>query len=70
MKLKVGVIYGGESVEHEVSIITAVQAMQFMDRDKYDIIPIYITKEKEWYTGELLKEIENYKDLDALKKIC
>lgn len=42
--IKVGVIFGGESVEHEVSIISAVQAMNKMDNDKYDIIPIYIAK--------------------------
>jgi D-alanine-D-alanine ligase len=68
MKLKVGVIFGGETVEHEVSIISAVQAMKAMDSDKYEVIPIYITKEKEWYTGKLLKEIENYQDLDNLKR--
>ncbi len=68
MKLRVGVIFGGETVEHEVSIISAVQAMKALDSDKYEIIPIYITKEKEWYTGNLLKEIENYQDLDNLKR--
>lgn len=68
MKLKVGVIFGGETVEHEVSIISAVQAMKALDSDKYEIIPIYITKEKEWYTGKLLMEIENYQDLDNLKR--
>lgn len=68
MKLKVGVIFGGETVEHEVSIISAVQAMEALDNDKYEIIPIYITKEKEWYTGSLLMNIENYQDLDNLKR--
>jgi D-alanine-D-alanine ligase len=68
MKLKIGVIFGGESVEHEVSIISAVQAMKHLDENKYEIIPIYITKEKDWYTGNVLKEIENYQDLDNLKR--
>lgn len=68
MKIKLGVIFGGDSVEHEVSIITAVQAMEFIDEDKYEIVPIYITKEKEWYTGHALRDIENYKDLDNLKR--
>lgn len=68
MKIKVGVIYGGESVEHEVSIISALQAMNKMDQEKYDIIPIYITKEREWYTGEMLKDIEVYQDLSLIKK--
>ena len=66
--IKVGVIFGGESVEHEVSIISAVQAMNKMDNEKYDIIPIYITKEGEWYTGAVLKEIDTFKDMDLLKR--
>jgi D-alanine-D-alanine ligase len=68
MKIKVGVIFGGESVEHEVSIISAIQAMNKMDQDKYDIIPIYITKNREWYTGDMLKDIDSYQDLDLIKK--
>ena len=68
MKIKVGVIFGGETVEHEVSIISAVQAMGFMDKEKYDVIPIYITKDRTWYTGKMLEEIEVYKDFDNLKK--
>lgn len=68
MKIKVGVIFGGESVEHEVSIISALQAMNKMDQEKYDIIPIYMTKDREWYTGEMLKDIESYQDLNLIKK--
>lgn len=68
MKLRLGVIFGGESVEHEVSIISAVQAMKALDEDKYEIIPIYITKDREWYTGKLLKDIEIFSDLTLLKK--
>jgi len=66
--IKVGVIFGGESVEHEVSIISAVQAMNKIDTEKYEIVPIYITKEGEWYTGNPLREIETYKDMDLLKR--
>lgn len=68
MKIRVGVIFGGESVEHEVSIISAIQAMYKMDQEKYDIVPIYITKDREWYTGEMLKDIETYRDMDLLKR--
>ena len=68
MKIKVGVIFGGETVEHEVSIISALQAMNKMDQEKYDIIPIYMTKDREWYTGEMLKDIESYQDLNLIKK--
>lgn len=68
MKIKVGVIFGGESVEHEVSIITAIQAMNKIDQEKYEIIPIYITKNREWFTGEMLKDIDVYQDLSLIKK--
>ena len=68
MKIKVGVIFGGESVEHEVSIISAIQAMNKMDEEKYDIVPIYITKDREWYTGDMLKDIDVYQDFNLIKK--
>ncbi len=68
MKIKVGVIFGGETVEHEVSIISAVQAMEHMNTEKYEIIPIYISKDRIWYTGNMLKEIDIYQDFEELKK--
>ena len=67
MRIKVGVIFGGKTVEHEVSIITAIQAMNKMDEEKYEVIPIYITKEGEWYTGDMLKDIDVYQDLNLIK---
>lgn len=68
MKIKIGVIFGGNSVEHEVSIITAVQAMNKLNLEKYDIVPIYIDKEGEWYTSSLLKDIDSFKDLKLIKR--
>lgn len=68
MKLNVGVIFGGKTVEHEVSIITAIQAMNHIDTDKYEIIPIYITKDLEWYTGGCLRYIDTFKDFDLIKR--
>ena len=68
MKIRVGVIFGGESVEHEVSIISAIQAMHKIDEEKYEVIPIYITKDREWYTGDMLKEIDVYQDFNLIKK--
>lgn len=68
MKIKVGVIFGGCSVEHEVSIISAVQAMENIDQEKYDIIPIYIAKDRTWYTGKMLLEMDVYRDFDSLKR--
>ena len=66
MKIKLGVFFGGNSVEHEVSIITAMQAIENMDKEKYDIIPIYIAKNNKMYCGEMLGDIKNYKDISNL----
>jgi len=68
MKIKVGVIFGGETVEHEVSVISAVQAMEHINQDKYEIVPIYISKDRIWYTGKMLMDIEVYRDFNELKK--
>ena len=68
MKIKVGVFFGGKSVEHEVSIITALQAIENMDKNKYDIVPIYITKDNKMYCGDLIGDISNYNDIDNLLK--
>ena len=66
MKTNLAVLFGGRSVEHEVSIISAVQAMKALDREKYNVIPIYITKDAEMYTGPMLFFIENYRNMDYL----
>ena len=68
--LKVGVIFGGESVEHEVSIITAVQAMGFIDQSKYEVIPIYIDKNRNWFTGQRLWNMETYKNMDMMSTLA
>ncbi len=70
MKTNVGVFYGCRSVEHEVSIISAVQAMRSINRDKYSITPVYVAKNGKMYTGEKLFQIENYRNLDSLLKSC
>ena len=62
--LKIGVIFGGETVEHEVSIISALQAISNIDKEKYEVVPLYISKERIWYTGEVLKDINFYKNFD------
>lgn len=68
MNIKVGVIYGGKSVEHEVSVISAVQAMNNLNEEKYEVIPIYIDKDNTWYTGYMLRDLNIYKDFEQLKK--
>lgn len=69
MKIKVGVFFGGKSVEHEVSIITAIQAIANIDKNKYDVIPVYITKDNKMYCGERVGDIEQYKNIDNLIRI-
>lgn len=68
MKIRVGVFFGGKSVEHEVSVISGLQAYNAFDRDKYDPIAIYITKDNELYTGEAVSDIANYKNISELLK--
>ncbi len=66
MKIKLGVIFGGRSVEHEISVISAMQAISAFDKGSYDITPIYITKTGKWYTGAELLNVDNYKNIDSL----
>lgn len=66
MKIKVGVMFGGKSTEHEISIISAIQAIGYLDKEKYDVIPIYITKNNEFYVGEDIGSIASYTNLKAL----
>ena len=66
MKLNVAVFFGCRSVEHEVSIISAVQAMRAMNRDKYDITPVYVTKQGAMYSSSAMFEIENFRDIGKL----
>ena len=66
MKINVAVLFGGKSVEHEVSVISAVQAMQNINKDKYAVYPVYITKKNELYWGECLENMEEYKNIPAL----
>jgi len=66
MKINVGVFFGGSSVEHEVAVISAIQAIHSLDQSKYTPIPIYITKKGEIYTGDALLDINNYKNIESL----
>ena len=69
-KINVGVIFGGRSVENEISVLTAIQTMEAINTEKYDITPIYISKEGRWYTGEALRASANYKNMESLYKAC
>ena len=63
-------IVGGSSTEHEISVISASQAMAAIDREKYDVTPIYITKQGHWYTGAPLFDVKNYRHIPELLKQC
>lgn len=70
MKTNIGVIFGGRSTEHEISVISASQAMAAINREKYDVTPIYITKQGHWYTGAPLFDVKNYRHIPELLKQC
>jgi len=69
MKLQVGIVFGGKSVEHDISIITALQVMNAIDQSIYDIIPIYLTKDNNWLTSSAFKELSTFKEgVEVLKE--
>ena len=68
MKTNVAVFFGGRSVEHEISVLSALQAINAFDSQKYNVIPVYISKEGRWFAGPELLDIENYKDMKGLEK--
>ncbi len=68
MKLNIGFIFGGNSTEHEISIISAVQAMNNLDNEKYNVVPIYLTKDGKFYYSEEYKKVETFKDLNTAIK--
>lgn len=63
----VGVIFGGVTCEHEVSIVTGLQLIENIDKAKYNVYPIYIHSDGEWYYGDKLLDAEIYKNFEAHK---
>ncbi len=61
-KTVVGVIFGGRSVEHDVSIVTGHQVIRAFDPERYEVVPIYIDRQGKWFTGESLAELKNFKN--------
>ena len=66
-RLNVGLVFGGVSPEHEVSVISTLQAAAALDPDRYSPVPIYIAKDGAWLTGEDLLDIRRYQDLDDVR---
>lgn len=62
------VAFGGVSPEHEVSVLTAIQAISALEESTYNCIPLYVTKSGRWLTGKKLLDLSNYKKLSALEK--
>lgn len=68
MKLSIGVIFGVRSLEHDLSVLTAIQAMDNIDKERYEVVPIYITKDLTFYSGGMLRYIDSYKDFRLIDR--
>jgi len=68
MKTRVAMMFGGKTVEHEVSVISGIQAYMAMDTDKYEVIPVYMTKDNEMYIGQGVGDIKSYRSIPELLK--
>ena len=66
--INVGVAFGGVAPEHEVSVISSLQAAAALDRSRYRPVPLYVAKDGTWYTGDDLLDPGAYEDLDALRE--
>ena len=66
MKTRVAMLFGGKTVEHEVSVISGIQACMAMDTEKYDVIPVYMDKSNNMYIGDGIGDIASYKDIPSL----
>ena len=66
MKIRVAVLFGGKSVEHEVSVISGIQALEHLDLEKYDPTPVYITRDNQMFIGADIGKIDAYRDIPGL----
>ena len=66
-KTTLGVIFGSRSCEREVAIISAVQLMNYVNPEKYDLVPVYIAPDGRWYTGKALRDMQTYVSFDPRK---
>ena len=66
MNITIAVFFGGNSTEHEISVISAVQAMGYLDHGKYNVLPVYMTKDGLFYTHPDMGKIESFRDIPAL----
>lgn len=64
---QIAVFFGGRSVEHDISIVTGVMTVNSINKEKYQAIPVYVCKTGAFYTGEILRDLDAYKNLDFKK---
>lgn len=68
---RIGVVFGGRSVEHEISVLTAHQLIASIDKNRYEVVPIYINKNGEWLTGSNLLDLDFFKKSQSeLSQLC
>lgn len=67
---RVAVVFGGESVEHEVSVITAMQVIAALGATSHQVVPLYVTKAGRWLTGSALTSVDTFRDLEALERLA
>ena len=70
MKTVIGVFFGGRSTEHEISVISANQAMAAIDENRFEVVPVYVAKDGRWFTGDALRDVANFRDMNALLQRC
>lgn len=74
MLKNIGVVFGGKSTEHDISVITAVQTINGFLKGQFNIVPVFISKENEWFTGSQLTTMEFFKkknfNTKKLKRVC
>lgn len=70
MKIKLGLIFGGRSAEHEISVISAMHVLHFIDKQKYSITPIYVSREGKFYSDDILLNISTYRNLEEIHLLC
>ncbi|MCY3799641.1 MAG: D-alanine--D-alanine ligase [Chloroflexi bacterium] len=67
-RIMVAVIFGGRSVEHDVSIVTGHQIMNAFPVEQYEIVPVYISRDGRWFTGDALAKLDSFKDEGVLRR--
>ena len=67
--MKIFLLYGGKSAEHDISIISAYHILQEIYYEYYEVLPVYITPEGEWVKGQVIHTKEDIPTLSELRKV-